>query len=62
MRGTVQWLRIEGGSNVDIESCTRFVSFVVLDQNGSDAVLELYALVSAIVAFGLEDFCVGLHF
>ena len=44
-------LRVEGGSDMNIECCARFIGFVVLDKHRSEAVIELDNLVLACVTF-----------
>ena len=58
---SVQGLRVEGASDMDIESGTRLVSLVVLDQNRSQSILQLDALVLALVALRRDDLSVCLH-
>ena len=42
-------LRVEGGADVNIECCARFVGLVILDEHCSEAVIELDNLVLACV-------------
>ena len=57
---TIEWLRVERSTNVDVQGRATLISFVVMDQNDTKLVAEDDALVLAIVRSRLYDFCVVL--
>ena len=59
--GAKQGLWVECGADVNVESCSTLISFIILNEQAANAVVKLDALVLALVALRGCNLCVCLH-